>query len=105
MARVALLGCTRISDCGIDYYQLVHKPGISLIGAHTNARPHTESYPNHWTHQDDCKALLRLMSGGRLTLAPLVSEVHAPEAAPEVFRRLADDPLFPLGVAFRWRFS
>jgi threonine dehydrogenase-like Zn-dependent dehydrogenase len=102
MARVALLGCTRISDCGIDYYQLVHRPGISLIGAHTNARPMTESYPHHWTHHDDCRALLNMLERKRLGIQPLVSEVHSPEEAPEVYRRLAEDPLFPLGVAFEW---
>ena len=31
--RISLLGCTRISDCSVDYYQLVHKPGVKLIGA------------------------------------------------------------------------
>jgi threonine dehydrogenase-like Zn-dependent dehydrogenase len=102
MARMALLGCTRVSDCGIDYYQLVHKPGISLIGAHTNARPQTESFPHHWTHQDDCKALLRLLGGGRLSFSSLISEVHTPGNAPEVYRRLAEDPRFPLGVTFKW---
>ena len=39
LGRVALLGCTRNSDFTVDYYRKVHGPGISLIGAHTNARP------------------------------------------------------------------
>ncbi|GHT55514.1 hypothetical protein FACS1894109_02230 [Spirochaetia bacterium] len=103
MARVSLLGCTRVSDCGIDYYQLVHRPGISLIGAHTNARPTQESYPYHWTHQDDCKALLRMLGAKRLNIQRIISEVHTPEEAPEIYRRLAEDPLFPLGVAFNWK--
>lgn len=102
MARVALLGCTRISDCGIDYYQLVHRPGISLIGAHTNARPMVESYPHHWTHHDDCQALLNMLEKKRLSIQPLISELHSPEEAPQVYRRMAEDPLFPLGVAFEW---
>ncbi len=38
MGRVALLGCTRSSKFEIDYYVKVHGRGISLIGAHTNAR-------------------------------------------------------------------
>ena len=37
--RVALLGCTRRSDFTIDYYRKVHGPGITLVGAHTMARP------------------------------------------------------------------
>jgi 2-desacetyl-2-hydroxyethyl bacteriochlorophyllide A dehydrogenase len=103
MARLALLGCTRVSDCSIDYYQLVHRPGISLIGAHTNARPVEESYPHHWTHQDDCKALLRMLGTGRFRIKPVISEVRKPEDAPEVYKRLAEDPRFPLGVAFEWK--
>ena len=41
--RVALLGCTRNSDFTVDYYRKVHGPGISLIGAHTMARPSVDS--------------------------------------------------------------
>ena len=41
--RVALLGCTRNKEFTIDYYRKVHGPGITLIGAHTNARPSCES--------------------------------------------------------------
>ena len=41
--RVALLGCTRNSDFSIDYYRKVHGPGITLVGAHTQARPKSDS--------------------------------------------------------------
>ena len=40
---------TRHSDFNIDYYRKVHGPGITLIGAHTNARPKSESHPGWWT--------------------------------------------------------
>ena len=33
MGRISLLGCTRVSDCAIDFYKQVHRPGIKLIGA------------------------------------------------------------------------
>jgi 2-desacetyl-2-hydroxyethyl bacteriochlorophyllide A dehydrogenase len=102
MARVALLGCTRVSDCPIDYYQLVHKPGVSLIGAHNFVRPKSESYPHHWTNQDDCKTLLRMIGAKRLRIRPLISEIHPPGDAPEVYRRLTSDPFFPLGLVFAW---
>jgi 2-desacetyl-2-hydroxyethyl bacteriochlorophyllide A dehydrogenase len=101
-ARMALLGCTRLSDCLIDYYQMVHKPGISLIGAHNFVRPRIESSPYHWTHQDDCKALLRMLGANRLRVQPLISGIHPPEAAATLYRRLAEDPGFPLGVLFKW---
>ncbi len=100
--RVALLGCTRNSDFSIDYYKKVHCPGISLIGAHTNARPTRESSAGMWTTSDDKKALIRLLQCGRMQVKDLISEVHSPVDAPDVFARLASDPDFPIGVLFDW---
>jgi threonine dehydrogenase-like Zn-dependent dehydrogenase len=99
--RVALLGCTRSSDFSIDYYRKVHGPGITLIGAHTHARPKYESSGGWWTERDDAKSLLKLLSGGRINLATLVEEVHSPDEAPEVFARLANDASFPI-TQFDW---
>lgn len=103
LGRIALLGCTRVSDCAIDYYQQVHRPGIKLIGAHNFVRPKVESYPHHWTHQDDCKAILDLISAGRIQSASIASRVVPPAAAPEIFDQLCDDPAFPVGTVFDWR--
>jgi len=100
--RIALTGCTRISDTPIDFYRQVHVPGVSLIGAHNQVRPAAESRPGYWTELDDYRALLRLLAAGRLQTRPLISEVVSPAAAPEVYGRLAADPLAPLGIAFDW---
>lgn len=101
--RISLLGCTRISDCAVDYYQQVHRPGVKLIGAHNLIRPQFESYPHHWTHQDDCKAILAMLGAGRLQVAPIVSRVVKPEQAPEIYTQLCNDPAFPMGTVFDWR--
>ncbi len=98
--RVALLGCTRNSDFSIDYYRKVHAPGITLVGAHTNARPKT-SAPGWWTERDDIAAFLRFLACNRLEVASLVEEVHSPLEAPAVFNRLANSPAFPI-VQFDW---
>ncbi|MBR2907961.1 MAG: zinc-binding alcohol dehydrogenase [Clostridia bacterium] len=103
MGRISLLGCTRISDTAVDYYQQVHRPGVKLIGAHNLVRPKVESYPHHWTHQDDCKATLDLLAAGRIQVSPIVSRVVSPEDAPEVYNQLCDDPLFPMGTVFDWK--
>lgn len=103
MGRVSLLGCTRVSDCSVDYYQQVHCPGVKLIGAHNLVRPKQESYPHHWTHQDDCKAILDLIGAGRIQVAPIVSRVVSPEACTEIYNQLCDDPLFPMGTVFDWK--
>ena len=103
MGRVSLLGCTRISDVPIDYYQQVHRPGVKLIGAHNFVRPQVESYPHHWTHQDDCRAILDMISAGRVKVAPIVSRVVSPLDAEEVYDQLCDDPTFPIGTVFDWK--
>lgn len=103
MGRISLLGCTRVSDCGVDYYQQVHRPGVKLIGAHNFIRPKVESYPHHWTHHDDCRAILDLIAAGRVKVAPIVSRVVSPENAPEIYDQLCDDPNFPMGTVFDWR--
>ena len=100
--RVALLGCTRNKDFTIDYYRKVHAPGITLIGAHTAARPKTESHGGWWTQKDDMQALLRLHATGRLSLGSLVDEVHSPAAAPGVYDRLVQEKAFPV-VQFDWQ--
>ena len=100
--RVALLGCTRSSDFTIDYYRKVHGPGITLIGAHTDARPKKDSHPGWWTQDDDIQTLIRLVRLDRLKLSDVIDETYSPEQAPEVYRRLAEERTFPL-TQFDWR--
>lgn len=100
--RVALLGCTRNSNFTIDYYKKVHGPGISLIGAHTGARPTMESAAGLWTTHDDVMAVQKLVHLNRLNLAEIVEETYSPIDAPEVFRRLAEEKSFPV-TQFDWR--
>lgn len=100
--RVALLGCTRNSDFNVDYYRKVHGPGITLIGAHTDARPKQESYPGWWTQDDDINTLIRLVKFGRIKLSDVIDETYSPAEATEVYRRLAEEKTFPL-TQFDWR--
>ncbi len=101
--RVSLLGCTRNSDFTVDYYKKIHAPGITVIGAHTMARPQFESHPGWFTHRDDIKTVLKLCGGGRLCLENLVEETHSPTDCPEVYNRLVNDKNFPIVVQFDWR--
>jgi 2-desacetyl-2-hydroxyethyl bacteriochlorophyllide A dehydrogenase len=101
--RVALLGCTRNSDFTVDYYKKIHGPGITVIGAHTIARPSVESHPGWFTHKDDIAAVLRLCAGGRLTLENIIAETHAPTDCEQVYERLVFDRDFPIVVQFDWR--
>ena len=99
--RVALLGCTRSSDFTIDYYRKVHCPGITLIGAHTRARPANESSENWWTEKDDAEAIINLVKTGRIDLKRLIEETYSPIDALKVYERLANNSAFPI-VQFDW---
>lgn len=101
--RVALLGCTRNSDFTIDYYKKVHGPGITLVGAHTMARPNVESHAGWFTHRDDIRAALKLVSGKRIDLMGMIKETHKPDDCQEVYTRLVNDKNFPTLVQFDWR--
>ena len=62
-----------ISDVPIDYYQYVHRRGISLIGAHTYTRPKQESAPGRWTERDDYRTFLKLVAANKIQTRPLIS--------------------------------
>lgn len=100
--RVALLGCTRNKDFTIDYYRKVHGPGITLVGAHTQARPQYESRDGWWTQKDDIATTLKLTEMGRIKLSDIIDEIHSPAEATEVYARLANEKAFPM-VQFDWR--
>ncbi len=101
--RVALLGCTRDKNFTIDYYRKVHGPGITLIGAHTLARPELESSPGMFTKRDDMKSVLKLCGGGRIHLEEAVDAVYSPTDCTEVYSRLINDKNFPVVSQFDWK--
>lgn len=100
--RVALLGCTRESEFNIDYYRKVHGPGITLVGAHTMARPKVDSYPGYFTTADDIKAILKLCENKRINLKDMIDETHSPNECAKVYSRLVNDKNFPTVVQFCW---
>ncbi len=99
--RIALLGCTRNSDFTIDYYRKVHFRGVTMVGAHTDARPRQESAPGWWTEADDERAVLEMLSYRRLDLRTLIEEVHPARDMVKIYNRLAVEKAFPV-VQFDW---
>ena len=98
--RVSLLGCTRNSDFTIDYYRKIHFPGITLVGAHTAARPDRESAPGYWCYDDDLYAIFKLLKGG---CSPAALSSRTPHKAQSI--RLSRSKkerkkAFPCGKAF-----
>ena len=98
--KVILLGCTR-QLTKVDFYHDVHRPGIELIGAHSGARHTLESSPGNWTEMDDCRVTLSYLSKGRLIFRDIISEIHSPNDAHNVYERLSKNQ-FPIGVIFDW---
>jgi 2-desacetyl-2-hydroxyethyl bacteriochlorophyllide A dehydrogenase len=100
--RIALLGCTRNKEFYIDYYRKVHGPGITMIGAHTDARPRHESSEGWFTAKDDTESLIKLISLGRLEPEKMVDEVYSPADCTEIYDRLCSGKSFPAVAQFDW---
>ena len=84
--RVTLTGCSRTPTHELDFYHKVHRPGISIIGAHNMARPLHDARPGYWTMREDMALLLRLFSAGRIRTESLLDVVASPAAARRHFR-------------------
>ena len=100
--RIALLGCTRVSDQYIDFYKYVHRRGIRLLGCHNHARPSRESRPGEWTTADDCRTYLKLLKAGRLNAAALIGKTVSPAEAETLYAELATSRNPTLGVLLDW---
>ena len=102
-ARVALVGCSRTPTENIDFYNLVHRPGISIIGAHNMARPKFDRRPGVWTQPEDMLLLLRSMALGRLKAKHLITGIADPAECEGIYDRLYKRDPSVFGQLFDWR--
>ena len=100
--RVSLVGCSRTPTENIDFYNLVHRPGISIIGAHNQARPMDDRRPGVWTMTEDMALLLKYMDAGRLQCKSLHTMTADPADAPGIYDRVYNRDPDLLGVVFDW---
>ena len=100
--RVVLLASTR-GETLVNFYQGVHMKGLTLHGAHSGARPQSESRPGSWSWRDDGTAVLDLMRGKRLDVLPLITDRLPAERAPEAYAQLKAWETGPLGVLLQWK--
>jgi 2-desacetyl-2-hydroxyethyl bacteriochlorophyllide A dehydrogenase len=100
--RIALLGCTRNKEFHIDYYRKVHGPGITIVGAHTDARARQESSDGWFTAKDDMESLFKLIALGRIHPEKMIDQVFSPENCTEIYDRLINDRNFPPVAQFIW---
>lgn len=101
--RVALLGCTRITDQPVNVYKYIHCKGVYLIGAHTFARPLTDAA--HWgcPEIDDYKTFFKYLQSGRLQVEPIISETASPNDAEAIYQKIGMSANPPLGIILDWR--
>ena len=100
--RISLVGCSRTATEKVDFYNLVHRPGISVLGAHNMARPQQDNLPGIWTMKNDMKTLLRFMAAGRIKSTHLLDLIADPEDAPHIYERIFNRDPDLLGVVFDW---
>lgn len=86
--RVVLLGSTRGSVEEIDVYTLIHKKGLTIIGAHNARRPAVDNMFTVKTMQTDRSISLSLLVQGRIKVLPLISDQVPATEAPEAYQRL-----------------
>jgi len=64
--RVAILGSPRGVTKQIDFYKIVHKRGLQIIGAHNSIRPSLNSSHGFWTWHDDANVVMKFIQKRRL---------------------------------------
>ena len=97
-----VLGSSRAPAHQVDFYGLVHKKGLRVIGAHDYVRPEVDSSPGYWSWQRDAEATLRFMCQGRLTTTPIPERRFRPDEVEALYAELLAGSL-PLAVQIDWR--
>lgn len=103
LARVALTGCSRTPTREIDFYHLVHCPGIEIIGGHNFVRPRDQSRRDYWTMRDDMRMIMDFTAAGKMNTSKFISVITEPENAKTVYQRFIDRDPGILGAVFKWQ--
>jgi threonine dehydrogenase-like Zn-dependent dehydrogenase len=102
LGRVVLLGSTRGITEKVDFYNDVHRKGLTIVGAHNGARPAVDDIGAWFTWTTDANTMLDLLTARRVNAGPLLTETVKAAEAPRAYERLADrnNPL--MTVALDW---
>ena len=103
MGRVVLLGSTRGKVESVDFYRDVHRKGLTVIGAHTSARPGHDSFHALWTWRDDAALALRLLAMKRINVEELHTHTFEGEEAPKAYELLISGAESAIGIVLDWR--
>lgn len=104
LGKVVLLGSSRGITNGVNFYRDVHRKGVSIIGAHEMHRAQDEKdrFGHFRSNAEDERIVLNFLSGKRIRLAPLISEVVPPESAQIIYDRLSGKKEPLMLAAFDW---
>lgn len=100
--RIALLGSTRGSAESFDFYRLVHKRGIKLIGAHISTTYRAAAAPGWWTQHDEQRTALRLLAANRVDVSQLITHRFDSADAPDAYNLLSRWETDAIGMIIDW---
>jgi threonine dehydrogenase-like Zn-dependent dehydrogenase len=100
--RLVLLGSPRGPSPEVNFYPDVHARGITIVGAHADIRPEHDRARHFWTWRQDCELVLELLVAGRLTVAPMISEIFPWHQAAKAYDGLKSNAMDRLGLLLDW---
>lgn len=87
----------------MNFYSLVHRKGIIVIGAHDSVRPIYESSRRFWTYKDEVKLILNLLGRKLLKVQDLITDRLRFEEAAEAYNKLINAKEKTLGIILKWK--
>ena len=100
--KVVLLGSTRGITENVDFYTLVHKKGLNVIGAHNFRRPKVDNMFTVKTLKTDHRLALKLLARERIKVAPMISDKIPAKDAPSAYQRLWQRKEKLVTIALDW---
>jgi len=107
--QLILLGSSR-GTVEVNFYKLVHRKLVSIIGAHETILPVKESDLKNrapqarWASQQEAvDGLLGMITDGRLRVRPFIQTVVSPAEVQQALQNLLEKPNEYLGTFIRWR--
>ena len=94
MGKVILLGSHRGVTSQIDFYNTVHKKGLTIIGAHDSVRSALRA---------DVETMFKLMAHQRINLKPLITDVVPYREAEKVYESLLNKTGNKMITVLSWK--
>lgn len=96
-----LLGSTR-GKVELDVYNLIHRPGIVVRGAHMVTLPLDNDGSGLPSRRFLIREMLGHIAAGRLEIAPLLTEVIEPRQLQSAYERLNNQPQSTFSIVLDW---